>query len=87
MKTFLFILLLFTGIASCKKSKDCTEAVVTLKAKSRTHVGIIINKTTYATNDLPDSDVIEGKKICIEYSLYDDLRMCQMLWRKICAYY
>ena len=77
MKKILLVFLLFTGLYSCKKNtSNCTNATVTLKATNCKHVGVIIGKTTYPTDNLPNMYAIEGKNICIEYSLYDDPKMC-----------
>lgn len=78
MKNILLSLFFSFTIFSCSKSteKNCTNALVTLKAASCKHVGVIINGKEYPTDDLPDQYAIEGKNICIEYSFWDDLKMC-----------
>ena len=78
MKTIHFAFLLLILFTSCKKNSntDCTNAIVTFKATNCKHVGVIISGTTYPTDDLPDQYAIDGKNICIEYSIYDDPRMC-----------
>ena len=79
----LFFIFLLTGMfSSCKKNtlstdnSTCTNVTVTLKARSCNGVGVVINNKAYPTNDLPDSLSVEGEKLCIEYSLYDDPRYC-----------
>jgi hypothetical protein len=73
----LILIILFTFfLAGCKKHKDCTQVVVTLTAPSCSHVGVIINDIKYPTDDLPPQYAVEGKIICIEYSFYEDLRLC-----------
>ena len=77
MKKIFLIFLLFTGLYSCKKNTSiCTNVTVTLKARSCNGVGVVINNKAYPTNDLPDSLSVEGEKLCIEHSLYDDPRYC-----------
>ena len=77
MKKILLVFLLFTGLYSCKKNtSNCTNATVTLKARSCNGVGVIIDKKTYPADSLPDSLAVEGKNLCIEYSLYNDPRYC-----------
>lgn len=69
----LFFILIFSG---CQKSHGCTDVTVTLTAPSCKHIGVIINSKIYPTDDLPDAYAVEGKHICIEYTLYEDLRLC-----------
>ena len=78
MKNIIAILLIFSLSAGCKKnsSKSCTDAVVTLVPDPCKHVSVIFNGKTYSTDDLPDQYAVEGKNICIEYSLYEDVRLC-----------
>ena len=78
MKSIFFVFLFILLVSSCKKNlnTDCTSVTVTFKATNCKHVGVIINGTTYPTDDLPDQYAIDGKNICIEYSIYDDPRMC-----------
>ncbi|MEO8852489.1 MAG: hypothetical protein ABI359_01840 [Ginsengibacter sp.] len=77
MKKLFFVFLIMALFLSCKKNPICTNATVTLKARSCSGIGVIIGNKTYPTDDLPDSLVVAGKRLCIEYSLYDDPRMCQ----------
>ena len=78
MKGIFFVFLVLLLSASCRKNSnvDCTNATVTFKATNCRHVGVIINGVSYPTDDLPDQYAIDGKNICIEYSIYDDPRMC-----------
>ena len=78
MQKFFFLFLIIALFISCRKNtnSDCTNATVTLKATNCKRVGVIIKGIAYPTNDLPEQYAIDGKSICIEYSLYDDRRMC-----------
>ena len=78
MKKILLSLFFCLTIFSCKKSteKNCTNVTVTLKASSCKGVGVIINGMKYPTDDFPEQYAIEGKNICIEYSFWDDPKMC-----------
>ena len=77
MKRILIISFSFLLFAGCKKSADnCTNVVVTLTASSCKGVGVIIDGTKFACDDLPDQYAVEGKKICILYSFWDDPKMC-----------
>lgn len=78
MKKFIFLFFVIALFLSCRKNtnNDCIDAIVTLKATNCKHVGVIIKGITYPSDDLPDQYAIDGKDICIEYSLYDDPRMC-----------
>ena len=60
----------------CKKSKTCTNVTVTLSTSSCKGVGIILNGIKYASDDLPSQYAVDGNNICIEYSFWEDLRMC-----------
>ena len=73
---YLIILLIVVFVTGCKKNHNCTRAEVTLTAPPCSHVGVILNGTQYQTDDLPDQYKVEGKIICIEYSFYEDLRLC-----------
>ena len=78
MKNLFFVFLLIVLFSSCQKNTctECTNAIVTLKATNCKHVGVIIKAIAYPTDDLPDKFAIEGKNICIDYSLYEDQRKC-----------
>ena len=78
MKRLFFVFLVIWLSSSCRKNTnvDCKNATVTFKATNCKHGGVIINDTTYPTDDLPDQYAIDGKNICIEYSIYDDPGMC-----------
>ena len=58
------------------KSKNCTDVVVTLSAPSCKQIGVVLKGIKYPADDLPDQYVVDGKSICIEYSFWDDLKMC-----------
>jgi hypothetical protein len=80
MRIFFFILIFFSCYG-CKKSAakidNCTNVIVTLKASSCKHVGIILSDgTLFACDDLPDKYAIEGNKICILFNFWDDPSMC-----------
>ncbi|HSV11020.1 MAG TPA: hypothetical protein VLI68_09640 [Hanamia sp.] len=79
MKKVLLSLFFAFIIFSCRKSteKNCTNVIVTLKAPSCKGVGVIIDGIKYPTDDLPAQYAVEGKKICIEYSFWEDPTMCQ----------
>ncbi len=73
---FPLILFLFSG---CKKSSQnkCTNAIVTLTASiCSNHAGVIINGTKYPTEDLTVDQQVEGKNICIEFTTFEDARLC-----------
>ncbi len=77
MKNALLSLFISLTVFGCKKSSgNCTNVIVTLTAPSCKHVGVIINGTKYPADDLPDQYAVEGKNICIEYSFWDDPKMC-----------
>jgi len=75
MRMLAIILFIFL-LPGCKKHKDCTQVVVTLTAPSCSHVGVIINDTKYPTDDLPAQYAEEGRIICIDYTFYEDMRLC-----------
>ena len=77
MKKIILYLFIFLSFFGCKKSShDCTDVVVTLSAPSCSHIGVIIKGTKYPSDDLPNQYAVEGKNICIEYSFWDNLKMC-----------
>ncbi len=76
MRNLILVLAIFTIFCGCRKDKNCTEVKVTLSAPSCRHVGVIIDEIKYPSDDLPDQYAVEGKKICIEYSFWDDPKMC-----------
>ena len=67
---------------SCKKNtppidnSTCTNVTVTFTPDVCKLPAVIIDNKTYPTEDLPDSLAVEGKKLCIEYTFYDDARTC-----------
>ena len=78
MKRIVFIIILFSCY-SCKKSAsktDCTQVTVTLTAPSCKALGVIIDGTKYAADDLPPEYAQEGRRICIEYSFWYDPALC-----------
>ena len=78
MKNALLYLFFSLTIFGCSKSteRNCTNVSVTLKAPSCKGIGVIINGVEYPTDDLPEQYAIEGKRICIEYSFWEDPKMC-----------
>ena len=76
MKNLFFVFLFITLLSSCKKQTTCTNVTVTFTPGVCKHVAVIIDNKTYPTDDLPDSLAVEGKNLCIEYSLFDDPRSC-----------
>jgi hypothetical protein len=77
MNKVMSIIFIFLPFFGCKKTSDsCTNVIVTLSAPSCNHVGVIIDGTKYPSDDLPAQYVVDGKNICIEYSFWDDPKMC-----------
>ena len=79
----IFFVFLFVGLFfSCKKNTlptdnaTCTNVTVTFTTGACKHAAVIIDNKTYPTENLPDSLTVEGKKLCIEYTFYDDVRAC-----------
>ena len=76
MRSIILFAAFFSVCSGCKKNITCTQAEVTIGALACKQAGVIIDGIKYATDDLPDEYKVEGKKICIEYSFWDDLKMC-----------
>ncbi len=76
MRFLILLTISFMVLSGCKKSKDCKEVIVTLSAASCSQIGVILDGIKYPTDDLPAQYVVDGKSICIEYSFWDDYKMC-----------
>ncbi len=77
MKKTILALFMFLAFLGCTKTSDhCKNVIVTLTAPSCTHIGVIIDGKKFPADDLPDQYAIEGKHICIDYSYWDDPKMC-----------
>lgn len=63
----------------CKKHHTatlCTAAIIVNDAPSCSHWGIKVNGQTYPSNNIPDQFKQIGLKVCTNYTLYDDPKMC-----------
>jgi len=76
MKNLLFFIFFLFILSGCKKLNNCTNVTVTLTANSCKQVGVIIDGTTFACDDLPIRYAVEGKKICILFNFWDDPSTC-----------
>jgi hypothetical protein len=76
---YIFILLTCLALenAACtKNSNDCTAVIVTQSGTPCGAWGIKVNGTTYPSNNIPDEFKQEGKNVCANYELYEDMRAC-----------
>ena len=70
----LFICLAFTGV-SCKKNVTCITATITQIGTPCSQWGIKINQI-YPSSNIPLEFQQEGLMVCVEYELYEDMRVC-----------
>lgn len=77
-KIMLTAILLFASLCftSCKKKNTCKiTATITKTGTPCSQWGIQAGKT-YPSGNIPDEFKQEGLQVCVEYDLYEDMRMC-----------
>jgi hypothetical protein len=72
-----FIVIACLLVSSCKKDKsNCKLATVSATAGPCGNWGIIVQGTKYQSSHIPDRFKRDGMKVCVVYSLFEDMRMC-----------
>lgn len=76
-KKFYVIIILFAApfFFSCKKKTGCNTATITKTGTLCSKWGIQVDKA-YPSLNIPDEFKQEGLKVCVEYELFEDLRLC-----------
>lgn len=87
-KILLISILLFSGISfsACKKKNACKETVTITKTGTPCSQWAIQAAKTYPSANIPDEFKQEGVQVCVEYELYEDMRLCACCggtWAKI----
>jgi hypothetical protein len=85
MKAGILILILIVLTLSCSKSK-CKKAIVTETGTPCAFWGIKINNQIYPADSIPQAFKTEGTVVCVDYELYEDMRLCACCggtWAKI----
>ena len=79
MNKFVLMLLLFFSLAfvsSCHKAKKCsTSAIIVRNSPGCPSWGINIG-TSYISDNIPDQFKQEGLRVCVDYELFEDMRLC-----------
>jgi hypothetical protein len=63
-------------VSSCKKDKNCKIATISADAGACGNWGIIVQGTKYPSSNITDRFKRDGMKVCVTYSLFEDMRMC-----------
>jgi hypothetical protein len=58
------------------KTRDCTLVTITSSAPGCGGWGIVIDGTKYPSRNIPSEFQQDGMIVCVNYELYEDLRMC-----------
>jgi len=85
MKPILLILILFVLVTGCRKAK-CKKATITLPGMPCALWGIKVDSETYPADSIPLGFRREGEVVCVDYQLYQDMRVCACCggtWAKI----
>jgi hypothetical protein len=72
---FLF-LLTFQNIACKKNENSCNVVTITSSAPGCGGWGIVVNGVKYPSSNIPAAYQQPGIFVCVEYELYQDMRMC-----------
>ena len=76
---YLFILLVIPvlqAIGCTKNNNDCNTTTITNSAPGCGGWGIVVNGTKYPSANIPLQFQQDGIKVCAEYELYEDMRLC-----------
>ena len=80
MKTFSIVLVvILTALISCHKkteNSDCVAVTVTQSGAACSGWGIKVNNITYSSANIPSGFQQEGLRVCANYTLYEDMRLC-----------
>jgi len=76
MKYFFFWALLTVIIHSSCRKNDCNSTTVVKIAGACSTWGIQVRSIVYPADSIPDNFKQDGKSFCIQYSLYEDRRLC-----------
>lgn len=84
--SFIIIVFLLFAIVSCSKDKDsdscdCTAAnqacaTIVKVAANCDNFGIEVNGQQYPATNIPVQFQTIGTKVCVQYTLYTDMRLC-----------
>jgi hypothetical protein len=72
---FLIIIALVAATTGCTKNR-CKAATVTQTGTPCSVWGIKINNNTYPADSIPSYFKTEGAVFCVDYELYQDMRVC-----------
>ena len=79
---FFLTIFLFFSAFSCRKSNDChcpvlnKCATIVQVASHCNSFGIKVNGMEYPSANIPVQFQVVGMKVCVNYNLYEDLRLC-----------
>ena len=80
MKTlFVFLISFSAAITSCDKgteNNDCEAVIITQFGIPCSGWGIKVNNDTYPSANIPTEFQQEGIRVCANYELYEDTRLC-----------
>lgn len=72
----LFILFFLSICISCHRDNSCsTSAIIVRNSTGCLSWGINVG-TSYISDNIPDQFKVEGLRVCVDYELYDDMRLC-----------
>ena len=75
---YLFIVLILVSITQtrCNKKENCLiSATITQSGTPCSNWGIKVGNT-YTSANIPDRFKQEGLQVCVDYELYEDMRLC-----------
>jgi len=74
---YLFIVLVLISFTNtnCSKKENCLTATITQSGTPCSAWGIKVGNV-YPSTNIPDEFKQEGLQVCVEYELYDDMRLC-----------
>ena len=76
MRYALIILALFLGCKRDKAGSACTQVTITDSAPPCRQWGINVNGQVYPSKNIPDSFRQNGKPVCADFVLYQDMALC-----------
>ena len=75
---YLFILFCFLiTFSACRKKENCTKAeIISPPPYGCGGYGVKIGTISYPSSNIPSAYQVPGMKVCINYEIYDDMRLC-----------
>ena len=76
LESLLFVVLVIISCNKKDENTDCVAVTITQSGTPCSNWGIKVGSNTYPSANIPTEFQQEGKTVCANYNLYQDMRLC-----------